>query len=303
MPFIELQDGRWVRKTEVGLRQLAPEGAGSLPNLLIRQFKTTTRFQVLDTFRYTPVADEDEWQDAPAVENGEQLEVRAQSTSDLASIPPCLWGLIASYGGHTMPALLHDTQCAAAREVGRTDPRYARVLRRQADARFRRTLHHESDAGVVTQWIMWSTVRVFASPPYALIALLFALVLWGRVATAAVPALPGAGVAAAAFLPCLAAVFIGAGVVSREATPPGTPGTPRKRYREAVRENLTATMIVTLILPTILPMLLSTLLTRILLMLADVIGFAVDALCATFGRPPMSGGPEYPVVESRARAE
>ncbi|MCK8674522.1 DUF1353 domain-containing protein [Rhodococcus sp. HM1] len=303
MPFIELRDGRWVRKTEVGLRQLAPDGAGSLPNLLMRQFKTTTRFQVLDTFRYTPAVDEDDWQDAPAVENGEQLEVRAQSTSDLASIPPCLWGLIASYGGHTMPALLHDTQCAAARDVGKTDAMRARAMRRRADARFRSTLRHESDAGVVTQWIMWSTVRVFASPPYALLVLLFALVLWGRVATAAVPALPGAGVAAAAFLPCLAAVFIGAGLVSREAAPPGAPGTPGKNYREAVRENLTAAMIVTLILPTILPMLLSTLLTRILLMLADVIGFVVDAICATLGRPPVSGGPEYPVIESPARAE
>lgn len=279
MPFIEQQNGRWVRKTEVGLRQLAAENPDLLWTPLVQNFKTATAFRVLETFRYTTRTAEDDWQDQPAEVDGELLEVEQGRVTDLASIPPCLWGLIASYGGHTMPALLHDAQCAAARDAAAEDSKRGQAMRRRADARFRHTLRYESDAGVVTQWIMWSTVRTFSSTLFCTVVVLAALALWANIASTLVSGLPGTGVVHHAWLPLLAGAFAAAAWVSRE-TPltsePNEPNEPVNRYFAALGDNVKAAAIVALILPTIVPMFASTLLTRLVLMVANILGFVTD---------------------------
>jgi hypothetical protein len=49
-----------------------------------------------------------------SVENGAQVIQVVPRDTDLASVPKVLWGLMASYGRQTLPALLHDQLCDAA---------------------------------------------------------------------------------------------------------------------------------------------------------------------------------------------
>lgn len=79
--------------------------------------------------------------------------------TDLASVPPFLWGLVASYGRQTLPAILHD------RLIGQipaeAPPRERMRRRRELDAVFRRAL---LDAGVpgLRARTMWAAVRLQA---------------------------------------------------------------------------------------------------------------------------------------------
>lgn len=93
--------------------------------------------------------------------------VSVDTCTDLASIPPFLWGLIPSYGRHTMPAILHDVRCDAAHKAageqgGRPHSAY---LRRKADQQFRHTLKTHAGQGLVTRFVMWSAVRMFGFKP------------------------------------------------------------------------------------------------------------------------------------------
>jgi hypothetical protein len=105
----------------------------------------------------------------PGVPDAES-RVALNTSTDLASIPPFLWGLIASYGRHTMPAILHDVRCdaskAAAGQGGRAHTAY---LRRRADHQFRDTLKAHADQGVVTRYIMWCAVRLFGFTPLGIV--------------------------------------------------------------------------------------------------------------------------------------
>jgi hypothetical protein len=102
----------------------------------------------------------------------QESRVALDTSTDLASIPPFLWGLIASYGRHTMPAILHDVRCdaskAAAAAGGRAHTAY---LRRRADQQFRHTLKAHADQGVVTRYIMWCAVRLFGFMPLGAVVL------------------------------------------------------------------------------------------------------------------------------------
>ena len=76
------------------------------------------------------------------------------NSTDFASVPPFLWGLIANYGTQTLPAIMHDAL------VGKllTDPPDARLrLRRDADELFRVAL---IDNGVhrLRARVMWAAV-------------------------------------------------------------------------------------------------------------------------------------------------
>ncbi len=185
MPFVREVEGQWRPCATVDLRQL-PE----------RRTLTTT-FEVLDEFGYTgrPPDGRDArgpvWSPA-AVEH----VVPAGFVTDLASVPALLWGVIASYGRQTLPAVLHDVLYDAARRAGTM--RTGRRLRREADVLFRATLR-ENGAGPVRQWLMWAAVRTFGSPLVVvpLIALAVALLVLGAVAWAGWYAVvPVAGAAA-----------------------------------------------------------------------------------------------------------
>jgi uncharacterized protein DUF1353 len=165
VPFLEqlVPGGPWVLKRDVGFRQLAPRRPG--------RFDGRVWFEVLETFRYA-------YPGSPAARGEEEpppeLAVCRGDVTDLASVPPPLWGVIASYGTHTMPALLHDRLCVqAARQPGEGP-----ALRRWADRHFRRMLRDEARAGITTRWAMWSAVRLFSSLPWAGASVLWSGALW-----------------------------------------------------------------------------------------------------------------------------
>jgi hypothetical protein len=76
------------------------------------------------------------------------------NSTDLASVPPFLWGLVASYGHQTLPAILHDALSDRADEAAPAD-RFA--LRRAADDAFRVALR-ESGVTTLRATTMWSVV-------------------------------------------------------------------------------------------------------------------------------------------------
>ncbi|HSI97037.1 MAG TPA: DUF1353 domain-containing protein [Gaiellaceae bacterium] len=94
--------------------------------------------------------------------------------TDLASVPPVFWWLIASYGNHTRAALLHD-----ALYVDDGDPP---VPRRTADRLFLSALRESAEkAGPFRHWLMWAAVSAFGTMRYRL-GLLFAAhvaAVWG----------------------------------------------------------------------------------------------------------------------------
>ena len=76
------------------------------------------------------------------------------NSTDFASVPPFLWGLIASFGKQTLPAILHDSLTQDARLA----PANQRLeLRRTADEDFRVSL---IDSGVhqLRARVMWASV-------------------------------------------------------------------------------------------------------------------------------------------------
>lgn len=157
MPFVDIGPGpddvATVPKTEVTLTQLPP-GRSS-----------RTCFRCDDWFGWV-----DELGQLPAADR----RVARGTETDLASIPPFLWGIFATYGRQTMPAILHDVQCDAAKAAGDGPggPPIEARRRREADDLFRRTLAEHAQFGVVTRWIMWSAVRLFGFLPLGLAVML-----------------------------------------------------------------------------------------------------------------------------------
>jgi hypothetical protein len=79
--------------------------------------------------------------------------------SDLASVPPIFWWLIASYGNHTRASLLHD-----ALYVDEGEPP---VPRRTADRLFLGALRESPQkAGHFRHWLMWAAVSAFGTMRY-----------------------------------------------------------------------------------------------------------------------------------------
>ncbi|QAV69924.1 DUF1353 domain-containing protein [Salinibacterium sp. UTAS2018] len=78
------------------------------------------------------------------------------NSTDFASVPPFLWGLIASYGKQTLAAILHDHLTHQTR-LAPADERLA--LRRVADETFRVAL---ADSGVhqLRARVMWAAVGI-----------------------------------------------------------------------------------------------------------------------------------------------
>jgi hypothetical protein len=105
------------------------------------------------------------------------------NSTDLASVPSFLWGLVASYGHQTLPAILHDALSDRADEA-QTAERFA--VRRAADDAFRVALR-ESGVTTLRATVMWAVVSmqrfVRFRPPLG--ALLVAQVVLGGLAVIA----------------------------------------------------------------------------------------------------------------------
>lgn len=170
MPFVERQQDAWRRKRTVRLRQLhrdVPRSGPARALQLVRDLVLGAKvwFEVLDDFGYLRPEHGCEVVSLAAPDEGDR--VRPGTVTDLASVPSVLWGVVPSYGGHTMPAIVHDVQCARARWTGEPDSSQRRRApqrrsrRRAADALFLQTLRCEAHSGVATRWLMWSAVRLF----------------------------------------------------------------------------------------------------------------------------------------------
>jgi len=121
--------------------------------------------------------------------DGATFAVPAGQRTDLASVPSFLWGLVASYGHQTLPAILHDTLSDRADHApaGTRD-----AVRRDADLRFRRALV-ESGVTVLRARTMWTAV---ALNRYAVFRMPIAILLFVQ-AIASIVAIVGAVVLAA----------------------------------------------------------------------------------------------------------
>jgi hypothetical protein len=87
--------------------------------------------------------------------------------TDLASVPPLLWGLLASYGRQLRAALLHDQLCEAAKSIKSTDRSRSYADRRRADLLFRMSMRDPGDGtpadikkrvGWARSWIFFAAV-------------------------------------------------------------------------------------------------------------------------------------------------
>lgn len=114
-----------------------------LPSLALR-YLGDREFEVEQSFRWVDPRD------------GAAYAVPAGQRTDLASVPTFLWGLVASYGRQTLPAILHDALSDGADHApaGAGD-----AVRRDADLRFRRALV-ESGVTVLRARTMWTAVAL-----------------------------------------------------------------------------------------------------------------------------------------------
>jgi hypothetical protein len=109
------------------------------------------------------------------------------NATDLASVPSFLWGLVASYGHQTLPAILHDALSDRADEAA---PAQQFLVRRAADDAFRVALR-ESGVTTLRATTMWTVVSMQRylrfRPPLG--ALLVVQVVLGALAVIAAVAL------------------------------------------------------------------------------------------------------------------
>lgn len=164
MPFYELVAGQTLEKQNVEMTQLRAAPPGASPR--------KTWFIVNGAF----------WWSTDAIAPPRSFEnVPAQLQTDLASVPRFMWGVVASYGRHTLPALLHDHGCDLAKAAGGQ----RHWMRREADRRFRQNLRQFAAMGLGTRWLMWTAVRLFGFWPVGVVTALAALLgcvlaVWSR---------------------------------------------------------------------------------------------------------------------------
>ncbi len=252
------------------------------------------------------------WSDSSPGVPPPDSRVEAGTPTDLASIPPFLWGLISSYGRHTMPAILHDVRCDAAAAKGAGGRAHGAYLRRRADQQFRHTLRVFAGKGVATRYVMWSAVRLFGCLPLGVAVLLGVVVgllhlagdlfvrlsaalgevttwrwlswldvvpqgiawLLARAAEALRPDLPYRAIMAGLLV---AAIALG---VARSIERP-SPGAPARLSVPALLSLVAATVVGVLSAPPLLPLVLVTIVTRLVLWILDLVLHGLEVLAAT----------------------
>jgi len=204
--------------------------------------------------------------------------------TDLASVPRFLWGVIASYGRQTLPAILHDQLCYAAAMPGLPVP-FSRGQRREADGVFRRALEL-SGAGPVRRWLMWSAVRLGGRKQvFALFGATYALVVLAALAGALWPPLwLVAGAAAVALAVLALAPSRESRRAGRLAATAGSEYTAPRFEPRALGSLLGAAGIAVLAAPLLLPVTLITLAT------AAVVGLGEQPLPGAAGALPSGTG-------------
>jgi len=214
--------------------------------------------------------------------------------TDLASVPRFLWGVIASYGRQTLPAILHDQLCYAAAMPGLPAP-FGRSQRREADGVFRRALEL-SGAGPVRRWLMWSAVRLGGRKQvFATFGVTYALVVLAALAGALWPPL---WLVAGATAVALAVLALSASRESRRAgraaAAAGSEYTATRFEARAFGSLLGAAGIAALAAPLLLPVALITLATDAVVGLGEepLPGAAGALPSGTEAAPPPASGLE-----------
>ncbi|MGW9631558.1 DUF1353 domain-containing protein [Agromyces sp. NPDC055520] len=121
--------------------------------LLAQRPADGSRFQVRAPFAYLDPVGGRRY-DVP-VQDAAGSRSSEGADSDLASVPAPLWGLIASYGRQSAPALLHDHRSAVAAGLG---DRRAALRRRRVDDRVFRTALREQGVPLLRAAVMWAWV-------------------------------------------------------------------------------------------------------------------------------------------------
>ncbi|MFF3066085.1 DUF1353 domain-containing protein [Oerskovia sp. NPDC057915] len=285
MPFVAPLAGdldRWVPAATVDLRQLPVSG------------RWKVWFEVLTPFGYTSRPADERTPTGPVWHRGSvEQRVPTGLVTDLASVPMPLWGVVASYGRQTLPAILHDATSRALADSGRPASS-RRAARRDADHLFRGTLR-ETGTGPVRRWLMWAAVRIFGSLPVAvvfLLAVVAGIVALGLGAAGAgtygSPWLGGAVVVAAASLGVLLGLALWTGVESRPV--PG--GDERVRWVPAASGSVLGAVGIGLVaLPLLLPLIVLTFVTELVVGLGEGGPAAVRAQGVPTDRGPTGALP------------
>lgn len=112
------------------------------------------RFQLERGFRWSHPTDG--WSFTIPPHDPDRPATERFNSTDLASVPALLWGLVASYGRQTLPAILHDR---LVDEVDVASPAERYPLRRRADAAFRVALQ-ETGVTWLRALTMWAAVSL-----------------------------------------------------------------------------------------------------------------------------------------------
>ena len=129
------------------------DAAGAPTTRVALDYRGGRRFQLREPLTWLDPRDGTRWNVPPHDPDGPV--VRGNST-DLASVPPFLWGLVAPYGRQALPAVLHDHLAATA---DRMTPAGALRFRESADDAFRVALL-ESGVTELRAAVLFSAVGV-----------------------------------------------------------------------------------------------------------------------------------------------
>ena len=116
--------------------QASPSDAVKPPRVELRSVSKTT-FELMTPFAYVSAA-------------GEVIPVPAHpnewaTDTDLASVPPLLWGLLASYGRQLRAAIFHDHLCDKVNRAVENGDDQAYASRRHADNLFREAMRDKGE--------------------------------------------------------------------------------------------------------------------------------------------------------------
>ena len=138
--------------------QASPSDAVKPPRVELRSVSKTT-FELMTPFAYVSAA-------------GEVIPVPAHpnewaTDTDLASVPPLLWGLLASYGRQLRAAIFHDHLCDKVNRAVENGDDQAYASRRHADNLFREAMRDKGDGSDedlqkrvpwFRSWLFWAGV-------------------------------------------------------------------------------------------------------------------------------------------------
>lgn len=131
---------------------LADDGAPLAELGLAQRPADASRFELTEAFAYLDPETGRRYR-VPA--RGEASPPLAGFSTDLASVPTPLWGMIASYGRQSAPAVLHD---ARSREADALGDRRAALEQRREDDRVFRTALREQGVPRLRARLMWAWV-------------------------------------------------------------------------------------------------------------------------------------------------